>query len=484
MSFELRSGEIHALLGENGSGKTTLCKMLAGLYRPDSGEIYVDGEPVRFASPRAAADRGIFIVQQHFSLVERLSVAENVILGHPRARGLAFNRRAVDAEVADAARRFKLDINPRAQIWQLSVGEKQRVELLKALHRGARIIILDEPTTVLTPLECDQLFATLRDLTSAGASIVFVSHKLREVVELCDRVTVLRRGRSVTTIATDADAVDPHRLAELMVGEAVKLRPPTRRAAARGAPVLEISGVSADGDLAGDAVAEISLTVHEHEILGIAGVAGNGQRELAEAITGMRERTAGSVRVATVEVAGGKPRASIDAGMAYVPEDRMGMGLAPGLKVTENVALKAYRSGQLSYGPLIRRRALLDRTVKLLTEFDVRGRPDSRVSQLSGGNAQKVLLAREMSSRPKVVIAAAPTRGLDVAAAQAVRNLLCRAADEGAGIVLISEDLDEILEISDRIAVMYGGRLVGVLDHEDADLGRIGAMMAGIGGDG
>jgi simple sugar transport system ATP-binding protein len=473
-------GEVHALLGENGSGKTTLCKMLTGIYRPDKGEIVVDGRPVKLSSPHDAAERGIVMVHQHFSLVERLTVAENVVIGDTRIARVTLNRRSLAREVALAAEKFQIAVNPDAYVWQLSLGEKQRVELLKALYRGARTIILDEPTTVLTPAECDGLFATLRDLTNAGSAIVFVSHKLREVLALCDRVTILRGGRNVATMDLREHDVDAHRLAELMVGRAISMQQPRQRRNGRGAPALELKGVSADGDLAAGAVADVELTVLEGEIVGIAGVAGNGQRELAEVIAGVRARTRGKVAVAGCEVANASPRASRVAGLGFVPEDRLGMGLAPGLPVADNVVLNGYRDKELWWGPLIRRQAVMERTSALLTRFDVRGRPDNLISQLSGGNAQRVLLARELASRPKVLIAAAPTRGLDVAATMTVRSMLRDAADEGVGVMLISEDLDEILELADRIAVMYEGRIVGVLHRDAATTSRLGAMMAGI----
>ncbi|HEX4804313.1 MAG TPA: ABC transporter ATP-binding protein [Conexibacter sp.] len=481
VSFEVLPGEVHALLGENGSGKTTLCKILTGLHRPDEGRILVDGEPVRFGSPRDAYAAGVFMVQQHFSLVDRLTVAENVVLGWTPEHRFRFDAKEAEAHVARAAREFQMEIDPAAFVWQLSVGERQRVELLKALYRGARTLILDEPTTVLTPQECGALFATLRQLVDNGHSIVFISHKLHEVMALCDRVTVLRQGRAVGTTRVEQDQLDPRKLAQLMVGREIALeRKPSSGAARRGQIVLDVDGVSVANDFGRLRVKQLSLTVHEGEVLGIAGVAGNGQRELAETIAGLRDRAAGTVRVAGCELRNGDPRHAIDAGVAYVPEDRMGTGLAPGLKLTDNIILKSYRTPAMSRGPLIRWHRALERTRELLERFNVKGRPDNAVRQLSGGNAQKVLLAREMSSEPKVLIVAAPTRGLDVSAMQSVRELLIAAAGDGVGVVLISEDLDEIFDLADRVAVIHDGRVMGVVDHDKIDRDEIGMMMAGM----
>jgi simple sugar transport system ATP-binding protein len=482
VSFEVMPGEVHALLGENGSGKTTLCKILTGLCRPDEGEILLDGEPVRFGSPRDAYAAGVFMVHQHFSLVDRLTVAENVVLGWTRERHFRFDAKAVEAHVAEAAQEFHMEIDPAAFVWQLSLGERQRVEILKALYRGARTLILDEPTTVLTPQECETLFATLRRLVdNEQHAVVFISHKLHEVMALCDRVTVLRQGRMVGTVQVKQDELDPRKLAQMMVGREITLKRKTSFGAARGERVvLDIAGVSVANDFDRLRVKELSLSIHEGEILGLAGVAGNGQRELAEAVTGLRGRVAGSVRVAGRELRSGDPRDAIDSGVAYVPEDRMGTGLAPGLKLTDNIILKSYRTPAMSNGPLIRSQRALERTRELLERFNVKGRPDNAVRQLSGGNAQKVLLAREMSSDPQVLVVAAPTRGLDVSAMQSVRELLIAAAASGVGVLLISEDLDEIFDLADRVAVIHDGRVMGIVDHDKIDRDEVGMMMAGM----
>jgi simple sugar transport system ATP-binding protein len=484
VDFDVRPGEIHGLLGENGSGKTTLCKIFTGLYRPDEGQVLVGGEPVELGSPRDAFEAGIFMIQQHFSLVERLTVAENVVLGWSRHKRLRFDRRTVEQEVADAAEEFNLTIDPRAYVWQLSLGERQRVEILKALYRSAKTLIMDEPTSVLSAQECEALFVTLRKLAAAGGSIVFISHKLDEVVAICDRVTVLRKGCNVGSFSMADGDIDARELARRMVGREVVYASRADRAQHQaGEVVLDVDNVSADGDLRRNALQSATVSVRRGEIVGIAGVAGNGQRELAEAIAGLRPRTAGSVQLDGRTLPHGDARAALDAGLAYVPEDRRGTGLAPGLTVSDNVALKAYRSEAFSRGFLIRRRAIVARSDELLERFDVRGTSSSLVRQLSGGNAQKVLLARELSSDPVVAIVAEPSQGLDVAAIQNVRQLLLDAAAAGVGVLLISEDLDEVLELSDRIAVMFEGRIVGILDgHAPGARDAIGLMMAGVQG--
>lgn len=480
VNFELAHGEIHALLGENGSGKTTLCKIFTGLYQPDDGEIQMDGTAVKFGSPAMACEAGIFMVQQHFSLVERLTVAENIILGWSQGRSRRYQPKMIQAEVAAVSQKFHLEVDPSAYVWQLSVGERQRVEILKALYRDAKILIMDEPTTVLTPAECEALFDNLRDLADLGTSVVFISHKLREVAALCDRVTVLRRGQSVGTSNIKEDGVDHRQLAHLMVGRDIALkRKDSSSAAPDAAVVLSIDGLEVANDFGREEIRGLSLQIHRGEIVGLAGVAGNGQRELAEGITGLRRSSGGSVTVDGRRLRPGRVDDVIAAGVAYVPEDRLGTGLVPALKVIDNVALKSTRSRQFHRGPFLRLKRLLDYTNGLLEQFDVRGKASSTVRQLSGGNAQKVLLGREMSSNPKVLIVAALTRGLDVSAMESVRGLLLKAAADGVAVLLISEDLDEVLDLADRVAVIYRGEIIGTVPA-DSDRGTIGLMMAGV----
>lgn len=482
VDLELMPGEIHALLGENGSGKTTLCRILTGLSRPDEGELLRGGHPLVLRSPRDAFAAGIFMVQQHFSLVERLTVAENVVLGLSPRRRLRFSRRDAEREVAAAAANFGIRINPSAWVWQLSLGEQQRVEILKALYRDARILILDEPTTVLSPQECQSLFETLRTLAARGRSIIFISHKLDEVLAISDSVTVLRRGRNAGSFRIADGGIDARELARRMVGREItyaRRSSSTTTQVANDEPVLEVSDVSADGDLRINSLQGVNLSIKAGEILGIAGIAGNGQRELAETIGGLRPRKTGAVRLNGTTLPNNDPRGAISAGLAYVPEDRLHTGLVRDLTVGDNIALKSYRGPEFSRSCLIRRGAILARTEDLLRRFDVQGTANQLVRQLSGGNAQKVLLAREISSNPKVLVAAEPTQGLDVSATQTVRQLLLEFAASGAGVLLISEDLDEAIELSDRIAVMCAGRIAGEIPREDVDVGTIGLLMTG-----
>jgi len=477
VSFEVLPGEIHALLGENGAGKTTLCNVLTGLYRPDDGYVEVGGAAMQFHSPRDSQQAGIFMVHQHLRLVESMTVAENVVLGWSKSRW-RFSPGAVEKTVAEAAERFQMPVDPKARIWQLSLGERQRVEILKALYRGARILILDEPTTVLTPQEADQLFSSVRDMAGAGQTVIFISHKLPEVLAVADRVTILRQGHSITTVPTAG--TDADHLAGLMVGRDVSLEATTRLAKEPGPAIVELAGVSARGDLGAEALKDVTLGVHAGEILGIAGVSGNGQRELAEVITGLRPTTAGKITVAGMPLRSSDARAAIDLGIAYVPEDRMGTGISPNLSIAENLILKSYRGKEMRRGPLLSSRKEIANAKELMARFDIRAPgPRTLIRQLSGGNIQKVLLARELSSAPRVLVAASPTRGLDVGATQYVRQVLVETAKSGVAVLMVSEDLDEIFELSDRIAVFYNGRVVGIVSAAEANRQQIGLMMAG-----
>ncbi len=480
VTFEALVGEVHALLGENGAGKTTLCNLLTGLYRPDAGSVWIDGHPVRFHSPRDAQDAGVFMVHQHLRLVESMSVAENVVLGWSAHPQLRFSSRSVEHEVAQAAEHYQMAVDPRAKIWQLSLGERQRVEILKALYRGARILILDEPTSVLTPQETEQLFASVRDMVAGGKTVIFISHKLPEVLAVSDRVTILRKACSITTVPTAG--TDARLLAGLMVGHDVELEARARQTGeVSERPVLELRGVFAKGDLGTEALRDVSIAVHAGEIVGIAGVAGNGQRELAEVIAGLRPYDAGEITVGGAPLRSGDPRAAIELGVAYVPEDRMGTGISPNLSISENLILKAYRGRAFRNGPVISTRKATAHANELMQRFDIRAPgPGTLCRQLSGGNIQKVLLARELASDPRVLVAASPTRGLDVGSTSYVREVLAQRAREGVAILLISEDLDEVLELSDHVVVLFEGRVMGVLPAPTADRQQIGLMMAGV----
>jgi ABC-type uncharacterized transport system ATPase subunit len=478
VEFELRAGEVHALLGENGAGKSTLSNILTGLYRPDAGSLEVDGKKVAFSSPRDALEAGIGMVHQHFRLVPTFTVAENVVLGETGAK-VFLDRNDVLARVGELSEKYHLAVDPMARIWQLSVGEQQRVEILKVLYRGARVLILDEPTAVLTPIEADALFRTLRSMVAEGRSIIFISHKLDEVMAVADRITVLRSGRTVGCVETASTST--RELASMMVGRSVEFTRVARVQPARPDDVvLDVSGVIAADDRARRALIDISLTVGRGEIVGVAGVAGNGQRELAEVIAGMRSVMAGTISVEGQPIKSGRARSAISQGIAHIPEDRLHTGLAAGHSVEDNMALKNYRTSALSRFRVLRRKAIRGQAVDLVDRYDVKT-PDTRtpVRLLSGGNVQKVLLAREFSSLPKVLIAASPTRGLDVGAIETVRSRLVEAADRGLGVLLISEDLDEIMSLSDRVLVMYEGRIVADLPMEKADRDRIGLLMGG-----
>ena len=481
VSFEAASGEVHALLGENGAGKTTLSNILTGLYRQDEGEIELYGEPVRFHSPRDALDAGICMVHQHFRLVEPFSVAENVVLGDHRGEGrrVVLRTTATEQRVDELSERYGLAVNPKAKIWQLSIGEQQRVEILKALYRDARILIMDEPTAVLTPQEAETLFGTLRTMAGEGKTVIFISHKLHEVKAIADRVTVLRGGKTVATV--DARAATQQSLATLMVGREIDVARPLEQARPLADLLtLEVDGLTVVGDRGEVAVNDVSFAIREGEIVGVAGVAGNGQRELAEALSGMRDIRAGSVDVAGRRLRGGDPREAIRAGVAHVPEDRLGTGLAPSLSVTSNVVIKTYRTRSFSRGPLLALRRMRETAVGIIGRYDVKTPgPGTPVRNLSGGNLQKLVLGREFADDPLLLVVAQPTRGLDVGAIETVHSYLRDAAAKGVAILLMSEDLDEIRALADRILVIYEGGIVGELPAGSASVEEIGLLMAG-----
>jgi simple sugar transport system ATP-binding protein len=481
VSFEAAAGEVHALLGENGAGKTTLSNILTGLYRPDEGEIELYGRPVRFHSPRDALDAGICMVHQHFRLVEPFSVAENVVLGDHRGEGrrVILRSSATEQRVDELSERYGLAVNPKAKIWQLSIGEQQRVEILKALYREARVLIMDEPTAVLTPQEAKTLFGTLRAMADEGKTVIFISHKLYEVKAVADRVTVLRGGRTVATV--EAGPATPRSLAALMVGREIEVaRPLDHARQLADVRVLEVDGLTVTGDRGEIAVHDVSFAIREGEIVGVAGVAGNGQRELAEALSGMRDIRAGSVQIAGRRLRGGDPREAILAGVAHVPEDRLGTGLAPSLSVTSNVVIKTYRRRSLSRGPLLALRRMRETAVGIIGRYDVKTPgPETPVRNLSGGNLQKLILGREFADDPLVLVVAQPTRGLDVGAIETVHSYLRDATAKGVAILLMSEDLDEIRALADRILVIYEGEIVGELQAGSASVEEIGLLMAG-----
>ena len=476
VDLKLYEGEVLALLGENGAGKSTLMNVLCGLYRADEGTMTLRGDVVDIQSPRDAYDLGIGMVHQNFMLVETMTVAENVVLG---LRGLSFqpDLRQVKQRLVELGERYGLKVDPDAYVWQLSVGEQQRVEILKLLYRDADILILDEPTAVLTPQEVDDLVDVLRRVVKEGKAAVFITHKLREVMMFSDRVTVLRGGENVATRSTSETS--PEELAQLMVGREVLFQL-ERTTCELGAPVLEVDDLRALNDKGLPALRGVTLTVHAGEIVGIAGVAGNGQRELAEVITGLRDAVKGEVHVSQRCITNCSPLRAIQAGVSHVPEDRVEMGLVGDMSVAENLALKAYRTSELSRGPVLFPEGMKRFARSLIDGFDIATPgPDTQVKFLSGGNLQKAILARELTACEGLLVAVHPTRGLDVGATESVRELLLQQRDKGTAVLLISEDLDELLEVSDRIAVMFEGQIVGVVPTDDADLDTIGLMMAG-----
>jgi simple sugar transport system ATP-binding protein len=474
--LDLYVGEVLALLGENGAGKSTLMNCLAGLYQPDEGSVVVAGRRVHFGSPRDAIVNGLGMVHQHFMLAETLTAAENIILGLQGA-STVLHMDGVRKQIRKLSERYGIKVDPDAYIWQLSVGEQQRVEILKLLYRGAQILIMDEPTAVLTPQEAADLSRTLRQMALEGKSVIFITHKLDEVVEFADRVTVLRAGRVIATLPIGQTS--KAELARLMVGREILFQL-EKRAREPGEIALEVKDLKALNDKGLPALKGVSFAIHKGEILGIAGVAGNGQRELAEVITGLRPSTAGRVRVYDSDVTGSSPLDIIQAGVSHIPGDRIGMGMVPNLPVSDNLGLKAYRRPPLSRGILLDGRALRSFARRLIESYNI-ATPSTETAArlLSGGNQQKMVLAREISAGRGLVIAVNPSRGLDVGATETVRKTLLEQRDQGAAVLLISEDLDDLCQLSDRVAVLCEGEIMGVVCPEESCAEEMGLMMAG-----
>ncbi|NPV69304.1 MAG: ABC transporter ATP-binding protein [Firmicutes bacterium] len=486
--FEVEQGEVHALLGENGAGKTTLMNILYGLYQPTSGEILLRGSRVVIDSPRTAIAQGVGMVHQHFMLIPALTVVENIVLGMPRgtaapgrragvAGGAFLNLKAAAMRVRELSDQYHFRIDPEARIRDLSVGEQQRIEIIKALYRGADILILDEPTAVLTPQETGELFEVIRRLTDEGHTVIFISHKLNEVMAICDRITVLRQGHTVGTVRKDDTAKED--LARMMVGRDVLSELP-RRPAPAGGVVLRLDRLEAMADVGVKALKGMSLDVNGGEILGIAGVDGNGQHELVEVITGLRPACGGSVFLKDTSVTNWPPRRITEMGVAHIPADRHARGLVLSMTLTENLALQTYYRQPLCRGHFVDWAYARQDARRLIDEFDVRTpHEELPAKNLSGGNQQKVVLARELSRDIDLLIAAHPTRGLDVGATEYVHRKIMEQRDAGAAVLLISTDLDEILALSDRIAVIYEGRIVSVVSNDRVDINALGLMMAG-----
>jgi simple sugar transport system ATP-binding protein len=479
VDFSAGTAEIHALLGENGAGKSTMMSILSGVYKMNSGEINIRGNPVKIRSPKHALELGIGMVFQNFRLVPTLTATENIILGEKsniwRGKAWMANKQA---EIGALAQRFGLFFPTEIPIWQLSVGEQQRVEIIKTLYRGAQIIVLDEPTSVLTPGEAEQLFATLEHMKQDGKTVIITTHKLREVMRIADRISVMRKGKMIQTM--DKADTNERELARIMIGHE---RVVTKRILENlsGEPLLVVNHLEALADHGSQVLNGIEFTVNRGEIVGIAGVAGNGQKELAEVLTGLRARIGGTVVYNGKEMKSASVRTAIDLGISHIPENRMKSGLAGSLGIVDNLLFKSYRSSDRSWFGFLKAKKNRLWSQKLVDQFDVKT-PDleTPTRQLSGGNQQKLLFAREINQNPHLMVAVHPTQGLDVGATDGVHKLLYDLRNKGSGVLLISEDLDEVLQLSDRVLVIYNGKIIGEMKREEADKERIGMWMAGV----
>lgn len=478
IDFDVKSGEIHALLGENGAGKSTLMKMLYGLYHPDEGQILINGKPTPIERPQDAIQHGIGMIHQHFMLVPSLTVAENIALGMKSSRGVRLDLDVVTKRVQELSEIYNLKVDPNLPIWQLAVGEQQRVEILRALYKGAALLILDEPTAVLTPQEVDGLFLILNKLADDGHGLVFISHKLHEVLEISHRVTVLRDGKRVNAIPT-SEATKP-KLAEMMVGRPVLLEYNKNQQQLHGERLI-VQGISALSNRGTVGLDDVSMTIRGGEIVGVAGVSGNGQHELAQCIAGLRQVTSGQVVVDGQTVTNRPPSKLNNMGLSYIPEERMIDGVIKEFSVAENLVLQDHDHDKFTWGGIFMNFSKIKdacRTAIKAYEIKTPG-TDTLIKNLSGGNIQKLVLARELSRNPGVLIAAQPTRGVDIGASEYIHQRLLDERDNGTAIMLISEDLDEIRALSDRIVVMYEGRIVGEVENQDVDIEQLGMLMTG-----
>ncbi|HHU31448.1 MAG TPA: ABC transporter ATP-binding protein [Clostridia bacterium] len=478
VNFEVEKGEVHALLGENGAGKSTLMNILYGLYQPTSGSIFYKGQKVEITSPKAAIDLGIGMVHQHFMLIPALSVVENVILGMKPERGSVLDLESAAKKIVDLGKKYNMDIDPWAKVWQLSVGQQQRLEIIKALYRGADLLILDEPTAVLTPQEVEELINIMRQLTSEGHTVIFISHKLNEVMAVSQRVTVLRMGKSVATVNTKD--TNKEELARLMVGRDVFLRMDKKPCNPKEI-VLKMEGVECLNNKGLKALKNLSLEVKAGEVLAIAGVDGNGQSELVEAITGLRQVTDGQVVINGKDMTNKTPREILEEKVAHIPEDRHKRGLVMNMSIKENMMLMNYYKEPFSKGITLDWNYIETHSEELVEQFNVKTpNIEVKAKNLSGGNQQKVILGREIDREPNLLIAMHPTRGLDIGAMEYVHRRIIDERDRGAAVLLVSTELDEVLSLSDRIAVLYEGEIMGVVENDDkVNIEELGLMMAG-----
>lgn len=476
VDFTAYKGEIHALLGENGAGKSTLMNILTGVLKPDRGTISIHGKQVSMRSPGDALNLGIGMIYQHFKLVKPFTVAENIVLGMDRVKIL--KTRELEKQVKELSEEYKIKINPSSAIWQLSIGEQQRVEILKILYRKADILILDEPTAVLTPDEVKELFGTLKNMAERGCTIIFITHKMNEVMEYADRITVLRDGRLVK--AVKKEETTEAELAQLMVGREISMGRRNTKNTTREEVVLKARDISVLNDKKLKAVDGLSFDLYAGEILGVAGVSGNGQKELMEALAGLRCLEGGQISINGKDCTNASVRQRIQMGEAFIPEDRYGFALVKTMTVTENASFKCYRNPSFCRHGVIHYKKLEEQAKRFIEDFHIKvGGTKSLVQSMSGGNAQKLILARETAEQPSVILASYPVRGLDIQATESIHKILVEEKNRGAGVLLVSEDLDEIFQLSDRVAVMYEGKFMGILPVEQVDLKQIGMAMAG-----
>ena len=477
VNFALKKGEIHALLGENGAGKSTLMNVIYGLYTPEEGEIFLNGKPAEIRNPNDAIHAGIGMVHQHFMLVPVFSVTENIILGSEVTRGTSLDIRSAQREIHKLSQEYGLEVDPRAIVEDLPVGVQQRVEIIKALYRRAKILVLDEPTAVLIPQEVEELFRIMRQLTERGVSIIFITHKLKEVLSVADRITVMRRGQVVGT--TTPEETDEHGLAAMMVGREVLLQV-EKEPADPGKVVLEVQNLTVHDERDVEVVRNVSFEVRSGEILGIAGVQGNGQTELAETLTGLRNASSGVIHLDGQVMPFGDPRRLTEAGMAHIPEDRQKHGLVLPYSIADNLVLCTYYKAPFASGLQRNERAVIENATRLVEQFDVRTpSPTIPAGNLSGGNQQKVIVARELSRSVKLLVANQPTRGLDVGSIEYIHKQIVEMRDRGLAVLLISAELDEIRSLADRIAVMYHGQIVAIVDPHEVTKSELGLLMAG-----